>query len=168
MGRYAAKTMANDTPRAFVPVICCRKAGPASAGGEVAGWSIGSNKSFLRRREWGAFRQVVADLREFCPAAKPVVVRTAWLAIEILDECIRRRHRFGIRLNNGMDQAQAIETILHEWAHALAWNYSLDRLASQPGISPEVYRLASHHEAWGAHNRGWGGCVRVSWAGPLW
>jgi hypothetical protein len=156
MKRYAAKTMANDTPRAFVPVICCRKAGPALAGGELAGWSIGSNKSFLRRPGWGEFRRVVADMRELCPAAKPVVVRTAWLAPEILGECIRRRHRFVIRLNNRMDQAQAIETALHEWAHALAWNYSLDRLASEPGISPEVFDAASHDEAWGcAYSRVW-------------
>jgi hypothetical protein len=59
MKRYAAKTMVNDTPRTFVPVICCRKAGPALAGGEVVGWIIGGNKSFLRRREWGPFRRVV-------------------------------------------------------------------------------------------------------------
>ena len=59
MKRYAAKTMANDTPRTFVPVICCRKAGPALAGGEVVGWSIGSNKSFLRLPGWGEFRRVV-------------------------------------------------------------------------------------------------------------
>ncbi len=78
MRRYAAKTMANDTPRTFVRVICCRKAGPALAGGEVVGWSIGSNNSFLRRLGW-EFRRVVADLREFCPAAKPVVVRTSWM-----------------------------------------------------------------------------------------
>jgi hypothetical protein len=75
--------MAKDTARGFVPVICCRKAGPALAGGEVFGWSIGSNKSFLRRPGWGEFRRVVADLREHCPAAKPVVVRTAWLAPEM-------------------------------------------------------------------------------------
>lgn len=148
--------MAKDAGRGFVPVICCRKAGPALAGGELAGWSIGGNKSFLRLPGWGEFRRVVADLREHCPAAKPVVVRTVWLAPEILGECIRRRHRFVIRLNNQMDQAQAIETTLHEWAHALAWNYSLDRLASEPGVTPEAFDRASHDEAWGcAYSRAW-------------
>ena len=148
--------MAKDSARRFVPVIRCRKAGPALAGGELAGWSIGGNKSFLRRPGWGAFRRVVADLREHCPAAKPVVVRTSWMPRNVLGECIRRRHRFVIRLNNRMDQAQAIETTLHEWAHALAWNYSLDRLASEPGISPEVFDAASHDEAWGcAYSRVW-------------
>ena len=148
--------MAKDSARRFVPVIRCRKAGPALAGGELAGWSIGGNKSFLRRPGWGEFRRVVAHLRQLCPAAKPVVVRTAWLAPEILGECIRRRHRFVIRLNNQLRQDQAVEVLCHEWAHALAWNFELDRLASEPGISPEVFDAASHDEAWGcAYSRVW-------------
>ena len=157
--KYAALCwviMAKDVAKGFMPVICCRKAGPALAGGELAGWSIGSNKSFLRRPGWGAFRRVVADLRQLCPAAKPVVVRTAWLAPEILGECIRRRQRFVIRLNNQLRQDQAVEVLCHEWAHALAWNFALDRLASEPGISPGVFDAASHDEAWGcAYSRVW-------------
>jgi len=99
---------------------------------------------------------VLQALRELCPAAKPVVVRTAWLAPNILGECIRRRHRFVIRLNNQMRQDQAVETLLHEWAHALAWNYSLDRLASTPDVSPKDFDRASHDEAWGcAYSRVW-------------
>jgi hypothetical protein len=145
-------------------VLCCRRSlCPARGLGVDEGVSTGGEilraarrRSFLTRPDFTVFRRVVADLREHCPAAKPVVVRTAWLAPEILGECIRRRHRFVIRLNNRMDQAQAIETTLHEWAHALAWNYSLDRLASEPGVTPEAFDLASHDEAWGcAYSRVW-------------
>jgi hypothetical protein len=145
-------------------VLCCRRSlCPAQVLGGDEWVSTGGGilraarrRSFLTRPDFTVFRKVVAGLREHCPAAYPVVVRTAWLAREILGECIRRRHRFVIRLNNQMDQAQAIETTLHEWAHALAWNYSLDRLASEPGVTPEAFDRASHDEAWGcAYSRVW-------------
>jgi hypothetical protein len=86
----------------------------------------------------------------------PVVVRTAWLPDTILGQCIRRRHRFVVNLNDGMDQPQAIETLLHEWAHALAWSYSLDKLARDPDVPREDFEAASHDEAWGcAYSRVW-------------
>jgi hypothetical protein len=138
--------------------ICCRRTSPhALAARELGGvQAFGAGQSFLKRQAWGAFRRVLSGLREQCPAAKPVVVRTSWLPGDILGECIRRRHRFVVRLNNKMAQEQAIETLLHEWAHALAWNYSLDRLAREPGVSPEVFDRASHDETWGcAYSRVW-------------
>jgi hypothetical protein len=35
-------------------------------------------------------------------------------------------------------------------AHALAWNFSLDRLAKTPGINPVEFDRACHDEAWGS------------------
>jgi len=106
-------------------VLCCRKAAYLQTGAGLTGRNSGSSESFLRRLGWREFRRILAVLRELCPAAKPVVVRTAWLAPEILGECTRRRHRFVVRLNNQMGEGQAVEVLIHEWAHALAWNYSL-------------------------------------------
>ena len=41
-------------------------------------------------------------------------------------------------------------------AHALAWNYSLDRLAKTHGLDPLEFERASHDEAWGcAYSRVW-------------
>jgi hypothetical protein len=41
-------------------------------------------------------------------------------------------------------------------AHALAWNYSLDRLPRTPSIDPAEFDRASHDEAWGcAYSRVW-------------
>jgi Zn-dependent peptidase ImmA (M78 family) len=86
----------------------------------------------------------------------PVVVRTAWLDGGLLGQCIRRPKRFVVRLNSRMSEEMAIETLLHEWAHALAWNYSLDRLAENPEIEPAEFDRASHDEAWGcAYSRVW-------------
>ena len=55
-----------------------------------------------------------------------------------------------------MEEPQAVECLLHEWAHALAWNFSLDRLSKMPGVDPAVFDRACHDEAWGcAYSRVW-------------
>ena len=147
------------SPQNF-PVICCRKVGGVAAGVSVpAGLSragVASQRSFLAREEFHEFRQVLAGLRALLPPAKPVVVRTSWMPSTTLGECAKRPQTFVIRLNDQMTEAQAVETLLHEWAHALAWNFSLDRLARMPGVSPEEFSRASHDEAWGcAYSRVW-------------
>jgi hypothetical protein len=46
--------------------------------------------------------------------------------------------------------------LCHERAHALAWYYSLDRLAGAAGVDPAEFDRASHDEAWGcACSRVW-------------
>ena len=35
-------------------------------------------------------------------------------------------------------------------AHAMAWNFSLDRLAKTPVINPVEFDRACHDEAWGS------------------
>lgn len=110
----------------------------------------------MTRKGFDEFRRVVSRLRKLCPTGKPVVIRTAWLPKTTLGECIRRPSRFVIRLNNRLDEQGAIETVLHEWGHALAWNYSLDSLAKQPDVDRDEFERASHDEAWGcAYARVW-------------
>ena len=105
---------------------------------------------------------MLAGLRDQCPTAMPVVVRTSWLPDTILGQCIRRRHRFVVRLNDQMSEPQAVEVLCHEWAHALAWNYSLDRLAKTPGLDPVEFERACHDEAWGcAYSRVWRAYLEV-------
>ena len=50
-------------------------------------------------------------------------------------------------------RAQAIDTLCHAWAHAPAWNFSLDRLAKTPGLDPIEFERACHDEAACLHNR---------------
>ena len=86
----------------------------------------------------------------------PVVVRASQLSETVLGQCVRRRERFVVLLNDQMGEPQAVEVLCHEWAHALAWNYSLDRLAKTPGLDPAEFDRASHDEAWGcAYSRVW-------------
>lgn len=142
-----------ERTRARGQLLCCRKAGRAFG---VTGLDPGSHESFLRRPGWDEFRSVLAYLRDSCPTAKTVVVRTSWLPENILGECARRKTSFVIRLNNKLDEQAAIETLLHEWAHAMSWSYSLDHLANQPDVDPREFERASHDEAWGcAYSRVW-------------
>jgi hypothetical protein len=61
-----------------------------------------------------------------------------------------------VHLNRNLGEPQAVELLCHEYTHALAWNYSLDRLARSPGIDPAEFDRASHDEAWGcAYSRVW-------------
>lgn len=146
-------------------VLCCRRTGLAAPGPLPPQASAGlqsATGSFLDRPGWDVFRKVVEGLRRACPAAKPVVVRTAWLPRTTLGECVRRPQRFVVRLNMAMSESMAVETLCHEWAHALAWNYSLDKLARQAGVSPQEFDLASHDEAWGcAYSRVWRAYVGI-------
>jgi hypothetical protein len=111
---------------------------------------------FQPRAAWGTFRGVLAGLRKTCPAAKPVVVRISKLPNTLLGDCARRRERFVIRINKNLDSDAAIEVLCHEWAHALAWNFSVDRLINAADTDPVEFERACHDEAWGcAYSRVW-------------
>jgi hypothetical protein len=139
-------------------------AGPSIEGASVSStglsglWAV--RGSFLKRPGYEAFRGDLARLRLELPPARPVVVRTKVFPESFpamtFGECVRRSERYVIRLNAKMDQNMAIETLCHEWAHALAWNYSLDKLGWDPEVTREEFEAASHDEAWGcAYSRVW-------------
>ena len=120
------------------------------------GRQIPYGDTFLTAKRFGLFRRVLAHLRSSCPAARPVVVRTSYMSHTIAGECRVRPSRFVICLNDTMGQDEAIETLLHEWAHALAWNYTVDRLMVTPGMTDEAFQQACHDEAWGcAYSKVW-------------
>ncbi len=74
----------------------------------------------------------------------------------VLGTCHRSDDRFVIRLATWLDQEQAIETLLHEWAHALAWSHSLDRIVESPDVTQAEFELLSHDGTWGlAYSRVW-------------
>jgi hypothetical protein len=138
------------------PVIACRMKLPAWRGSFAAGTLASPRTSFVAGPGFSHFKEVLAHLRETCPPAKPVIVRTSWLRSGNLRECIRRPERFVIRLSEHLDEVMAVEVLCHEWAHAMAWNYNLDKLARTPGLDPAGFQIAAHDEAWGcAYSRVW-------------
>ena len=114
------------------------------------------SRSFVNRPGWREFQTVLAGLRRECHPALPVVIRASWLPETILGQCLRRDKRFVVLLNNKMDEPQAVEVLCHEWAHAVAWNFAVDRLINAPDTDPVEFERACHDEAWGcAYSRVW-------------
>ena len=148
------ETISKAARRVAPGTVVCQMQAAGFKAASLAGTC--SSGSFLTRKGFYEFRRVVSRLWKLCPTGKPVVIRTAWLPKTTLGECIRRPSRFVIRLNNRLDEQGAIETVLHEWGHALAWNYSLDSLAKQPYVDRDEFERASHDAAWGcAYARVW-------------
>ena len=139
------------------PISCSLRTHARALAAAPGGTSPASTLTATQARaSWSDFKATLADLRRRYPAALPVVVRMARLTDTILGECIRRRKRFVVQLNDRMGENQAIDVLLHEWGHALAWNYSLDRLSRTPGLDSAEFEQASHDEAWGcAYARVW-------------
>ena len=156
--RRADCRVASEPARGGPVVLCCHRSG--LSGAPLVATRDGARNalrlSFLRRPGWVVFKRVLAGLRRYCPVAMPVVVRTSWLSSDILGRCARRKTRFVIALNANMNEHDAVETLIHEWAHALSWNLVLDQLSTQAGIDPQDFQEASHDEAWGcAYSRVW-------------
>jgi hypothetical protein len=156
--RLADSCVASNSTTRETAVLCCHRSGLSGlslvAAGDGGRHALRS--SFLRRPGWTIFRQVLSGLRTHCPAAMPVVVRTSRLSGDTLGRCARRKSRFVIALNAAMTEHDAVETLIHEWAHALSWNLVLDHLSRQEAVAPQDFQDASHDEAWGcAYSRVW-------------
>lgn len=139
------------------PLILCCHRGALSGAGQVQTASMSVPvRSFVNRSGWREFQTVLAGLRRDCPPALPVVVRASWLPETVLGQCLRREKRFVVLLSDEMGEPQATEVLCHEWAHALAWNFSIDRLINSPDTDPVEFERACHDEAWGcAYSRVW-------------
>ena len=117
-------------------------------------------RSFLSRPDFTVFRKVVAGLREHCPAAYPVVVRTSCLPGDIDGFCRRTSRRFVIHLSDTLSQNAAIHTLVHEWAHARAWNMRLDEVSKEA----ELGRITPEDLEATAHGPEFGVCFAAVWS----
>ena len=144
-------------------VLCCRMVRPILMGRDIAAVSmavsnVAPGNPFatldpepvrLSARNWPVFQSTLVGLRRLLPAAFPVVVRSADLGRETLGACHRTDGRFMIRLAANLKESEATDVLLHEWAHALAWTHSLDKLAEAPDLDRGAFEDASHDAAWG-------------------
>ena len=144
-------------------VLCCRMVRPIMMGRDIAAVSmavsnVAPGNPFalldpepvrLSARKWPVFQSTLVGLRELLPAAFPVVVRSAELGRETLGACHRTDTRFMIRLAANLKESEATDVLLHEWAHALAWTHSLDKLVAAAEIDQERFEAESHDAAWG-------------------
>jgi len=92
--------------------------------------------------EFKAYKQIIKILKEFCPLAYPVIVRR--VALKSHDgDCTLYKKRFTIRINKSMNEGAAIDTLLHEWAHARAWNHLHD------AVNEKEFAKRVHDASWG-------------------
>lgn len=71
----------------------------------------------------------------------PVNVRRVALPEYLDGDCQRKSDRYLIRIERTLPEHEAIDVILHEWAHTLAWNGFKDDHSREWGIAyASVYR----------------------------
>lgn len=147
--RYALGMAHSTTPRA---TVICRYRSEALVPGDHIHPPTPSTtrvQSFHDRSDWLTFPKILFGLRALCPPAKPVVVRASRLPDDTLGHCTHRRHKFVIQLSHQLREHDAIEVLVHEWAHALGWNYVLDALGKRPNMTDDEFDRHSHDSAWG-------------------
>ena len=88
------------------------------------------------------YSRLVRVLRKRLPTAFPVSVRR----VKLKDRdgyCEKRNGRFNIRVSRDLSEAQAIDALIHEYAHARAWNHLHDSL------HPVEFHQIAHGPEWG-------------------
>jgi len=74
---------------------------------------------------------VVENLRIHCRPALPVVVRPGITGPETDGFCLRQGDVFYVTIDDTLSFEGVLNTLLHEWGHALAWNYLLERASDE-------------------------------------
>lgn len=67
------------------------------------------------------YRKVISFLKRDLKPEYAVSVRRLRMSEHLDGDCQFKGTFFRIRINRTLPEHEAIETLLHEWAHALAW-----------------------------------------------
>lgn len=89
------------------------------------------------------YRLLLALLKKKHPPAYPVSVRRVPLTT-VEGRCWKHGKKFHIQIDNNLDELRAMDVLVHEWAHARAWNHRLDTAESD-----EAFNKLAHDAAWG-------------------
>jgi len=90
-----------------------------------------------------SYRKLVFVLKKKCPPAYPIKVRRVKMTSNRDGDCSLSENLFSIRVNRELSEPSAIETLLHEWAHARAWSHLHDSLTC------DEFEERSHDASWG-------------------
>lgn len=90
-----------------------------------------------------SYQKVLRLLRKKLPPAFPVQVRRVKMNNTKDGYCYKVDEAFQIRINRDLPEAAAIDALLHEWAHARAWNHIHD------SIDNEEFEKVAHDASWG-------------------
>lgn len=89
------------------------------------------------------YQSLLRMLKEKCPAAFPVSVRRVKLS-RLEGRCWKDGKKFHIQIDKSLDEGRAMDVLVHEWAHARAWNHMLDNAPTD-----EAFNKLAHDAAWG-------------------
>jgi len=67
------------------------------------------------------YRKVVRFVKKEFPVDFPVSIRRLKLSDKLDGDCYFNETNFEIRINNQLPEHEAIETLIHEYAHVLSW-----------------------------------------------
>jgi len=90
------------------------------------------------------YRALVNSLKKHCPAAYPISVKRVKLPKKLEGRCWKSGKQFIIEIDKTLEEARAMDVLIHEWAHARAWNHRLDTAATD-----EAFNALAHDAAWG-------------------
>lgn len=104
-----------------------------------------------RRRAHGRelFFRVAEQLKRHLPPNRPVIVLTGRQLPKICGDCSIVRGKFQIRVSRDLNESEAIDCLLHEWAHALSWDVCVGKAAKSRSIPDHELDRLSHGPKWG-------------------
>lgn len=120
-----------DNPRGWMPAGCSSASAPV-AGGD--------------RRY---FRRVVDELRIRLPPRRPVTVLTGRQLARRDGDCCVVGRKFQIRISRELALSEAIDVLLHEWAHALSWDACVGKVAKNRNVPDHEFDRLAHGPKWG-------------------
>jgi hypothetical protein len=89
------------------------------------------------------YQSLLKMLKTEWPAAYPVSVRRVKLS-KLEGRCWKQGKKFLIQIDKALDEGRAMDVLIHEWAHARAWNHRLDNAETD-----EAFNKLAHDAAWG-------------------
>lgn len=100
-------------------------------------------------RERRHLLRVVDELRINLPPKYPVVVQVSRLPGHLQGDCCLVGRKFRIRVCRDLPLTQAIDVLLHEWAHAMSWHACVGKVARSQRISDHEFDRLAHGPKWG-------------------
>ena len=94
------------------------------------------------------FVRVVEQLKIHLPPGRPVTV-LAGRQLTNDGDCSIVRGKFQIRVSRDLNESEAIDCLLHEWAHCLSWDVCVGKVAKDWSVPDHEFDRLSHGPKWG-------------------
>jgi hypothetical protein len=111
--------------------------------------STRSAVTHVRTHDRQYFRRVVEHLKQLLPPNRPVFVLTGRHLPRKDGDCSIVGRKFRIRISRELGLSQAVDVLLHEWAHALSWDACVGKTANSRKVSDYEFERLAHGPKWG-------------------